>query len=157
MRTNPYPVPPSRTWTMVLTATYATIALAGALVLILIPLVPQEVEGVVVLSLWGGLSATSGAAALYGVAARGGRGRYRFEWVGAWGIVAGTSVYLVVTAIGTAATGLGPLLTAAPTMLVFAYAIGLTLTRAVQLSLVDFEARRQVLARRIRAAPEEAQ
>lgn len=200
MRRHPYPVPPSRVWSLVLIATYTTLVIAGVIILALVLLTAQPAEGTVVLTLWGGLSAVSAAAAVVGVASS----RYRLEWIGTWGIVAGTSVYLVVTVLGligpAALTLLGvaggavltglwralgsaawrrwialgvavaavpgylavrilgedlpAVLGSAPTILVFAYAIGATLARAVQLSLVDLEARQQVIARRTRAAPE---
>lgn len=142
MRSNPYPVPPSRIWSTVMAGTYAALALAGALVLVLIPLVPQPVEGVVVLALWGGLTAPASLACLWGVV----RVRYRWEWMGAWGIVMGTSIYLVVTVMGT--IGAGTLLTSLPTLLIFLALIGMILARAVQLSLIDYQARKRVLAER---------
>lgn len=200
MRSNPYPAPPSRTWSLALLTTYAALVAAGAIVLALVLLTDQPAEGTIVLTLWGGLSAASAAAAVVGVAAA----RYRLEWIGTWGIVAGTSVYLVVTILGLvgpaalALIGVGAaaalaclwqalgtprwrrwvalaapaaaipgffaariigedllaVLAAAPTILVFVYAIGVTLARAVQLALVDLEARRQQLRKRARAEPE---
>ena len=58
----------------------------------------------------------------------------------------GTSVDLVQTFLGL--LGTGALLSSLPTVLVFAYAIGLTLGRAVQLSLIDLQARKRVLIER---------
>lgn len=195
MRTTPYPQPPSRTWSVTMVGTYAALALAGAIVLFVLATSAQPLEGVLVLGLWGGLSLLSSLACLYGVA----RDRYRWEWLGTWGIVAGTSVYVAVTVLGlvglsvllllvlmlavavggltvavrsrfwllwapfTALTvagigavvvtslgdALGVFLTSLPTILVFVYAVGRTLGRAIQLSLIDMQARRQVLAEAI--------
>lgn len=142
MRSNPYPVPPSRLWSTVMAGTYAALALAGALVLVLIPLIPQPVEGVIVLALWGGLTAPASLACLYGVV----RVRYRWEWIASWIVVMGTSIYLVVTTITTVAAGIGTLLVSLPTLLVFLALIGMILGRAVHLSLIDMQVRRRVLA-----------
>lgn len=142
MRTDPYPVPPSRTWSLVMLLAYAAMAVAGGLVLLLLIILPQPVEGVLVLGLWGGLTFPAALACMYGVL----RGRYRFEWMGTWFLVMGTSVYLVQTFLGL--LGTGALLSSLPTVLVFAYAIGLTLGRAVQLSLIDLQARKRVLIER---------
>lgn len=194
MRTSPYPVPPSRVWSVTMAATYVALALAGGIVLAAFVILPQSVEGAVVLGLWGGCSLAGGLAGLSGVA----RSRYRQEWFGAWLIVLGTSVYLVITMLGLVgatallligATMLVVLLTlwrildgrrpvlwgvagavaamplaylaaasvgdgwmilfqSAPTILVFVYAIGTTLGRAIQLSLIDYAARRTVRAQR---------
>lgn len=142
MRTTPYPQPPSRSWSVTMAGTYTALALAGAIVLYVLATSAQPAEGVLVLGLWGGLTLASSLACLYGVL----RDRYRWEWLGTWGIVAGTSVYLVVTTMGTIQAGPDVLLTSLPTLLVFAYAVGRTLGRAIQLSLIDMQARRQVLA-----------
>lgn len=122
-------------------ATYAALALAGGIVLFVLATSAQPVEGLLVLGLWGGLTFPSALACVWGVV----RNRYRWEWIGAWGIVMGTSVYLVVTTMGTIAAGPAVLLTSMPTLLVFLYAVGRTLGRAIQLSLIDMQARRQVL------------
>lgn len=198
MRSTPYPVPPSLSWTVSALATYGVLAIGGAKVLQVLLASPQPVAGGMVLGMWGGLTLPSALACLYGVA----RDRYRYEWMGCWGIVAGTSVYLGVTILGTldsalalgtaaallpamvagvvvgavlfgyglarsragfrragvwtivtalvlwvvlaAVEGLGA---AGPTILVFAYAIGRTLGRAIHLSLIDLAARRRVLTR----------
>lgn len=203
MRTNPYPVPPSLSWSSVMVASYASMIVAGGLTLVYLVLLPQPVAGALVLAIWGGLTLPAAAACLYGVVARRGQGRYRFEWIGTWFLAMGTSVYLVVTVLGQLAVpsllaaapfilaggaviaapfalllllgrrrsrrgwvrvglgglggtallavaaalivGLGP---SAPTVLVFCYAVGLTLARAVQLSLIDLQARRRVLVER---------
>lgn len=200
MRTTPYPDPPSRTWAVAALATYAALALAGGIVLLVLATSPQPPEGVLVLGLWGGLSLVSSLACVWGVA----QTEYRWEWFGCWGIVAGTSVYLVVTVLGivglpvllllilTLATAIGflwaaagsrhwylwigagviasaglitvisnamgdgfaVLLTSAPTLLVFLYAVGITLGRAIHLSLLDMQARRHVIATRTGEIPE---
>lgn len=142
MRTEPYPVPPSRVWSFIMLCTYGVLGLAGALVLVLLVVLPQSPEGTVVLSLWGGLTAPASLACVYGVA----RSRYRFEWIGTWFLVMGTSIYLVVTAFGL--VGSPSLLQSLPSVLVLAYAVGMTLGRAVQLSLIDMQARRRVLIER---------
>lgn len=141
MRTAPYPTPPSRTWTAVLAATYGMLALAGALVLVALVVVPQSLDGVLVLGFWGATTLAASLLCMFGTL----WGRYRYEWMGTWLIVMGTSVYIVITVMGT--LGQGPLVTlmSAPTILYFLYGVGLTLTRAVQLSIVDIRARRQVL------------
>lgn len=143
MRTHPYPVPPSRTWTATMLATYGALAVAGGIVLIVLATSPQPPEGVFVLGIWGVLSLAGSLACMWGVV----RNRYRWEWFGAWGIVAGNSVYLAVTILGTIQAGPAVLLTSAPTLLVFLYAVGRTLGRAIQLSLLDMHARRRVQAR----------
>ena len=200
MRTSPYPIPPSRTWTVTVLAMYASLALAGGIVLLVLVTSYQPVEGVLVLGLWGGLSLVSSLACVYGVA----RGRYRWEWMGCWGIVAGTSVYVAVTVLGIvglpvllllvlilavsigglwvaagsrhwpawilggvlAVTGLSSLtatvmgdtlpvfLSSLPTLLVFLYAIGRTLARAIVLSLLDMAERRRLIATRTGETPE---
>lgn len=150
MRTSPYPIPPSRTWTVTALATYSALALAGGIVLLVLVASHQPVEGVLVLGLWGGLTLPSALACVYGVA----RGRYRWEWMGVWGIVAGTGVYLTVTVVNTIQVGTATLLTSLPTLLVFAYAVGRTLDRAIVLSLIDLQARRRVIATRTGEIPE---
>lgn len=141
MRNSPYPVPPSIPWAVAMAAGYAILAVAGALVLALLFIVPQGGEGILVLGLWGGTVLPSSIACLIGVL----RARYRYEWIGAWGIVMGTSVYLVATFMGTIGLGLMPLLMSLPTILLFVYAVTMTLGRAIQLSIIDHRARRQVL------------
>lgn len=142
MRNEPYPVPPSRIWSLVMLCTYAVLGLAGALVIVALVVIPHPIESVLVLSLWGGLTLPAAVACMYGVASA----RYRFEWVGTWFLVMGTSIYLVVTILGL--IGSPTLLQSMPTVLVFAYAVGMTLGRAVQLSLIDMQARRRVLLQR---------
>lgn len=141
VRSTPYPAPPSLTWAGVMTATYGVLALAGALVLAALVLIPQAAEGLLVLGLWGVLTLVSSLACLWGVI----RSRYRWEWIGSWGIVMGTSIYLVVTAMGTLSGDPVAAFASMPTLLWFVYGIGLTLGRAIQLSLIDLQARRQVL------------
>lgn len=150
MRSTPYPVPPSRIWTVTAIATYGALALAGAIVLAVLVTSHQPATGVLVLGVWGTLTVLSSLACVWGVA----RDRYRWEWMGCWGIVMGTSVYLVVTIMGTIEAGPGALLTSAPTILVFAYAVGRTLGRAIHLSLIDLDARRRVIATRTGEIPE---
>lgn len=207
MRSTPYPVPPSKTWTSTALATYGALAVAGGIVLLVLATSPQQAEGVLVLGLWGGLTLVSSLACVYGVA----RDRYRWEWMGCWGIVAGTSVYLAVTILGAInvqallsnlpvllgswgavavplalialygaarskrrwkraglvglavvtallaaaamAVGFGA---AAPTILMFVYAIGRTLGRAIVLSLIDLHARHRVIESRTGEIPEVA-
>ena len=120
MRRHPYPIPPSRTWTATALATYGALALAGGIVLTVLATSPQQGTGILVLGLWGGLTLPSALACVWGVW----RDRYRWEWAGCWGVVAGTSVYLVVTIMGTISAGPATLLAAAPTILVFVYAVG---------------------------------
>lgn len=141
MRETPYPVPPSIPWTAAMAVGYVLLAAAGALVLALLFVVPQGAEGIIVLGLWGGMVLPSSLSCLFGVL----RARYRFEWIGAWGIVMGTSIYLVVTVMGAFGLGLMPFLMSLPTVLFFIYAVTMTLGRAIQLSIVDYRARRQVL------------
>lgn len=141
MRNSPYPVPPSIPWAAAMAAGYAILVIAGALVLALLIIVPQGIEGILVLGLWGGTVLPSSIVCLIGVL----RARYRYEWVGVWGIVMGTSVYLVVTIMGTIGLGLMPFLMSLPTILFFVYAVTVTLARAIQLSIIDYRARRQVL------------
>lgn len=140
MRTHAYPDPPSLAWSTAMTAAYAALAIAGVLVLAALMLLPQPPEGTLVLGLWGGLTVVATTVCLCGVLLT----RYRMEWVGCWLIVMATSIYLVVTILGTLAAGPLALFTSAPTILVFAYAILITLGRAVQLSLIDMQARKQV-------------
>lgn len=143
MRTHPYPVPPSLTWTVATVATYAALALAGGIVLYLVAANGAPIQGDVVLVLWGGLTLPSALACAWGVA----RSRYRWEWLGCWGIVMGTSIYLVVTVMGVLASGPDAAVTSAPTVLFFVYGLGRTLVRAIALSLIDLEARRRVTAK----------
>lgn len=143
MRAHPYPVPPSRTWTAATVATYLALALAGGLVLYHVATNGAPVQGDVVLLLWGGLVLPSALACAWGVT----RSRYRLEWLGCWGIFMGTSVYLVVTVMGTLAAGQEVIMSSAPTVLFFVYGLGRTLVRAITLSLIDLDARRRVTAR----------
>ena len=143
MRTAPYPIPPSRTWTATALGTYGVLAIAGALVLYVVATSPQPIEGWIVLGLWGGTTLPGALACVYGVL----RDRYRYEWMGAWGIVLGTTVYLSVTTVGVVQAGPETLLASAPTLLFFIYGLGQTLGRAIVLSLIDLSARRRVQAR----------
>lgn len=143
MRTNPYPVPPSRTWTLAALATYGALAIAGGIVLFVLATSFQPVTGVLVLGLWGGLTCPSALACFYGVA----RGRYRVEWIASWVLAMGMTVYLVVTIMGTIQAGAATLITSAPTLLVFVALIGKILERAIQLSLIDLQARKRVQTR----------
>lgn len=144
MRSSAYLNPPSRTWVVTMAFGYAALALAGAGVLAAIIFLPQAAEGLLVLGLWGGLVLPGGLMGLYGVL----RVRYRYEWVGVWLIIMGTATYLVVTIMGTVALGWLTLFMSAPTILVFIYALLITLGRAIHLGIVDMRARRQVLIER---------
>lgn len=150
MRSTPYPVPPSRTWTLTALATYGALALAGAIVLYVVVTSGQPVQGSVVLGLWGGLTLPSALACMWGIA----RDRYRLEWMGCWGIVMGTSIYLAVTIVGLVHQGPDVVITSAPTVLFFIYGLGRTLGRAIVLSLIDMQARRVVVATRTGEIPE---
>ncbi|HEX7352474.1 hypothetical protein [Brachybacterium sp.] len=150
MRTTPYPVPPSRSWTVTALLTYGALALAGGIVLYVVASSGQPIEGWVVLGIWGGLTFPSALACVWGVA----RDRYRWEWMGCWGIVMGTSVYLAVTAMGVLAADTETIIASAPTLLFFVYGLGRTLGRAIVLSLIDLEARRRVVATRTGEIPE---
>lgn len=142
MRTSPYPVPPSRAWTLVTLGTYGALAVAGGLVLVLMVAIPQTREGVLTLGLWGGITTPAAAACMYGVV----RSRYRWEWIASWFLAMGTMVYLVVTFIQTMSLGAFVMVTSLPTLLIFLGLVGMILGRAIQLSLIDMRARRQVLA-----------
>lgn len=143
MRTHAYPVPPSRTWTAATVATYAALALAGGLVLYVVATNGAPIQGDAVLLLWGGLTLPSALACAWGAV----RSRYRWEWLGCWGIVMGTSIYLVVTVMGLLPAGREVIMSSAPTVLFFVYGLGRTLVRAITLSLIDLDARRRVAAR----------
>lgn len=150
MRSHPYPVPPSRVWTIDMVATYGALALAGGLVLFVVATNDQPIHDDLVLALWGGLTTPGAAMCMWGVA----RNRYRWEWVGAWLLVMGTSIYLVVATMGVITAGPAVLLTSAPTLLFFVYGLGRTLGRAIVLSLIDLEARHRVVATRTGEIPE---
>lgn len=145
MRSSPYPVPPSRAWSAVMIGTYAVAVLMGTWTLAGMFLLPQPPEGSVTLGLWGGLSAVAGSMCLFGVV----RSRYRYEWIGAWLIVLGTVVYLLVTLVGVLTSGPSVIFTSGPTILYFLFGVGLMSARAVWLSMADMRARDQVRTEKV--------
>lgn len=145
MRSSPYPNPPSPSWTAAMVFTYSVAILMGAWTLAGVLLLPQTPEGAVTLGLWGGTSAIAGAACLFGLL----RKRYRYEWIGAWLIVLGTVVYLLVTAVGVVATGALGIFTSGPTLMYFLFGQGLLAARAIWLSVQDMEARKRVQSEKV--------
>lgn len=121
---------------------YLALTLAGALVLGFVFLSDQSPDGVLVLGLWGGLTFPGGLACLLGVL----RAHYRWEWIGSWVLAMGTTVYLASTFAQI--YGSDGLLSSMPTLLVFASLVCAILARAIQLSLIDLQARGRVLAQR---------
>lgn len=144
MRTTAYPEPPSPSWTRVMVATYSIAILMGLWTFVGLFVLPQAPSGVVVLGGWGLTAFFAGIACLYGVLS----GRYRFEWIGAWGIVLGTVIYLLVTVVGTLSAGALVVLTSGPTILFFAMGTGLLAARALWLSMSDKRARERVVVER---------
>lgn len=140
MRSSPYPNPPSPSWTGAMVFTYSVAIVMGVWTLAGVLLLPQPPEGSVTLGLWGGTSAIAGAGCLFGLL----RKRYRYEWIGAWLIVLGTVVYLLVTTVGVVAAGALVIFTSGPTILYFLFGQGLLVSRAIWLSMEDMKARKRV-------------
>lgn len=152
MRSSPYPVPPSRRWQAKMVAGYGVLAIAGVLVLVLVPVLYSAVTlETIGLMIWGLLTGPAGIVCTISmVRAYSDRPKHRWEWIGARSLATGAAVYVLLSSWSLLAGGIAAL----PGLLVFGYVVTSLAARADHLGWVDKTARERVLARQTGEIPE---